>query len=35
MDNVKTGKWQWTWIIWFVYCFYRILTEYVMKRSGG
>ena len=30
--SLLTGKWQWTWIIWFVYCFYRILTEYVMKR---
>ena len=33
--SLLTGKWQWTWIIWFVYCFYRILTEYVMKRSVG
>ena len=30
--SLLTGKWQWTWIIWFVYCFYRILTEYVMKQ---
>ena len=30
--SLLTGKWQWTWIIWFIYCFYRILTEYVMKR---
>lgn len=30
--SLLTGKWQWTWIIWFVYCFYRILTEYMMKR---
>ena len=33
--SLLTGQWQWTWIIWFVYCFYRILTEYVMKRSVG
>ena len=33
--SLLTGKWQWTWIIWFVYCFYRVLTEYVMKRSVG
>ncbi len=30
--SLLTSKWQWTWIIWFIYCFYRILTEYVMKR---
>ncbi len=30
--SLLTSKWQWTWIIWFISCFYRILTEYVMKR---
>lgn len=28
-----TGEWKYTWIIWLVYCFYRVATEYAFKRK--
>ncbi len=30
--SVISQKWEITWIIWMVYCFYRIFTEYIYKK---
>ena len=32
MISVISHKWEITWIIWIVYCFYRIFTEYIYKK---
>lgn len=29
--SLITQKWEYTWIIWLVYCVYRIFVEYVFK----
>jgi transcriptional regulator with XRE-family HTH domain len=29
--SLPTQKWEYTWIIWLVYCVYRIIVEYVFK----
>lgn len=31
--SLLTRKWEYTWIIWLAYCFYRIMTEYCLKRN--
>lgn len=31
--SLLTRKWEYTWVIWLAYCFYRIATEYVFKRK--
>ena len=31
--SVMTQKWEYTWIIWLIYCFYRIATEFIIKRK--
>ncbi len=31
--SLITQKWEYTWIIWVAYCFYRISTEYLFKRK--
>lgn len=30
--SVISHRWEITWIIWIVYCFYRIFTEYIYKK---
>jgi len=30
--SLITKRWEITWIIWFVYCFYRVATEYILKK---
>jgi transcriptional regulator with XRE-family HTH domain len=30
--SLLTLKWEYTWLIWFAYCFYRIATEFVFTR---
>ena len=30
--SLITKRWEVTWIIWFVYCFYRVATEYILKK---
>ena len=30
--SVISQKWEITWIVWIVYCFYRIFTEYIYKK---
>ena len=30
--SVMTQKWEYTWIIWLIYCFYRTATEFIVKR---
>lgn len=30
--SVISQKWEITWVVWFVYCFYRIFTEYIHKK---
>ena len=30
--SIITQKWEITWIVWIVYCFYRIFTEYIYKK---
>lgn len=30
--SIITKRWELTWIIWFVYCFYRILFDYILKK---
>ena len=32
MISVISHRWEITWIIWIVYCFYRIFTEYIYKK---
>ncbi len=29
--SLITQKWEYTWIIWLIYCVYRIFVEYVLK----
>lgn len=31
--SLITKKWEYTWLIWMAYCFYRIATEYVFKKK--
>ena len=31
--SLITKKWEYTWIIWVAYCFYRVATEYVFKKK--
>lgn len=31
--SLLTRKWEYTWIIWLAYCFYRVMTEYCLKRN--
>lgn len=28
--SILSQKWEITWVIWIIYCLYRILTEYIM-----
>ena len=30
--SIITQKWEITWMVWIVYCFYRIFTEYIYKK---
>ena len=30
--SIITKKWEITWMVWIVYCFYRIFTEYIYKK---
>lgn len=30
--SLITERWEYTWIIWMAYCFYRVATEYVFKK---
>ena len=30
--SMITQKWEITWVVWIVYCFYRIFTEYIYKK---
>lgn len=30
--SLITQKWEITWLIWLVYCFYRVITEYVLHK---
>ena len=30
--SIITQKWETTWVVWIVYCFYRIFTEYIYKK---
>ena len=30
--SVISRRWEITWVVWIVYCFYRILTEYIYKK---
>lgn len=30
--SVISNKWEITWVVWIVYCFYRIFTEYIYKK---
>ena len=32
MISVISHKWEITWVVWIVYCFYRIFTEYIYKK---
>ena len=31
--SLLTRKWEYTWIIWLAYCFYRVMTDYCLKRN--
>ena len=31
--SVITQKWEYTWVIWLVYCLYRTATEFIVKRK--
>ncbi|MDE6025743.1 MAG: helix-turn-helix domain-containing protein [Lachnospiraceae bacterium] len=33
--SVISQKWEITWIVWIVYCFYRIFTEYIYKNTSN
>ena len=33
--SLLTRKWEYTWIIWLAYCFYRVMTEYCFNGPGG
>ncbi len=30
--SVISHKWEITWVVWIVYCFYRLYTEYIYKK---
>lgn len=30
--SIITQKWEITWGVWIVYCFYRVFTEYIYKK---
>ena len=30
--SIISQKWEITWVVWIVYCFYRIFTEYIYKK---
>lgn len=30
--SMMTQKWEMTWVVWIVYCFYRVFTEYIYKK---
>lgn len=30
--SVISNKWEITWVVWIVYCFYRIFTKYIYKK---
>lgn len=30
--SLITQKWEYTWLIWMAYCFFRVATEYVFKK---
>ena len=30
--SLITKKWEYTWLIWMAYCFFRVATEYVFKK---
>jgi len=30
--SIITQRWEITWVVWVVYCFYRIFTEYIYKK---
>ena len=30
--SIIAQKWKITWVVWIVYCFYRIFTEYIYKK---
>ena len=32
VSNATVSKWEYTWLIWMAYCFYRVATEYVFKK---
>ena len=32
MISVISHKWEITWVVWIVYCSYRIFTEYICKK---
>ena len=32
IKSLITKRWEYTWIIWMAYCFYRVATEYVVKK---
>lgn len=32
MISVISNKWEITWVIWIVYCIYRIFSEYIYKK---
>ena len=32
MISIISHKWEITWVVWIVYCFYRIFTEYIYKK---
>ena len=31
--SLITQKWEYTWVIWLIYCLYRITTEFFVKRK--
>lgn len=31
--SIISNKWEITWLVWLVYCFYRIFTEYIYKNN--
>lgn len=30
--SIISQKWKITWVVWIVYCFYRVFTEYIYKK---
>lgn len=30
--SIISSRWEITWVVWIVYCFYRIFNEYIYKR---